>query len=149
MIHASAKLPVMDFSGATIVDAKNRLWSFVEQACDGLGISLQQNGGIHTDVNATSVRLVSASGCSFYLETNVVDETMAQKSPDSDKSLFGGGHVLKRGAHIMLELRRDEDGLYRWWGAPLLLDAEVMSVIPTDGRPFVLTQEYVADGLKS
>jgi hypothetical protein len=140
----------MDFSGDTIVDAKNRLWSFVEQACEGLGIALQQDGGIHTDLNATSVRLTAPAGGSFYLETNVVDEAVARtQSPDPEKNLFGGGHILKRGAHIMLELRQDDDHLYRWWGAPLLIDAEVMSVIPTDGRPFVLTQEYVADGLKS
>lgn len=140
-----------DFSGETILEAKNRLWAFVEQVCEGMRISLQQDGGIHVDANATSVRLTSDSGCSFYLETNVAGEQFAgTPSPlDAQSQLFGGGHILKRGAHITLELRREADKRYRWWGAPLLLDQEVMSVIPTDGRPFVLTAEYVMDGLKA
>lgn len=150
---AGATLPVMDsdFSGETIIEAKNRLWAFVEQVCDGMGIPLQQDGGIHVDTNATSVRLTSESGTSFYLETNVASEQFTgTPSPlDPQSQLFGGGHILKRGAHITLELRRESDQRYRWWGAPLLLDQDVMSVIPTDGRPFVLTAEYVVDGLQA
>ena len=140
-----------DFSGETILEAKNRLWTFVEQACEGMGISLQQDGGIHVDANATSVRLTSDSGSSFYLETNVAGEKFSgTPSPlDPASQLFGGGHILKRGAHITLELRQDTDKRYRWWGAPLLLDQDVISVIPTDGRPFILTAEYVVDGLQA
>ena len=141
----------MDFSGETILDARNRLWNFVEQVCDGMGISLQQEAAIHTDANATSMRLTSDSGSSFYLETTVAGEQFAgAPSPvDPQSQLFGGGHILKRGAHITLELRREADNRYRWWGAPLLVDQDVMSVIPTDGRPFVLTAEYVMDGLQA
>ena len=140
------------FSGATPLEAANRLSTFAKQVAYETGAVLQEDlGGIPELLHQYSARASGESGSSFYLEISFEEERFVrtQEQIYPRKRGFGGGRITKRGASITLELRRETDGRYRWYGVPTELTENVKRVIPTDGGPFVLTEDYVADGLRA
>ncbi|HVS89356.1 MAG TPA: hypothetical protein VHF01_14195 [Candidatus Acidoferrum sp.] len=141
----------MDFTGKTSMEAANRLWSFVKQAAEKSGTPLEFDvGGTPALIHELTARASGASGSSFYIQIGFEDEPFAetQRRMNPHKSAFGHGRITKRGASIMLELRRETDGIYRWYGVPVELTEQVKRVVPSIG-PFVLTEEYVADGFRA
>ena len=144
--------PFVDFNGATTTEAGNRLSSFAGRVADELGITLQRDaGGTPLVSQKLTMRATGVSGSSFYLEMYFFTEEFAPKRRRTNPAerVFGGGDLTKRGARIVLELRLETDGRYRWYGVPSELTENVKKVIPTDGRPFILTEDYVADGLRA
>lgn len=141
----------MDFNGTTTTEAGNRLSSFVRRVADELGITLQRDaGGTPSLSRERTMRASGVSRSTFYLEMEFFADNFVKTKRamnPTERRHFGSGRITKRGASISLELRLDADDLYRWYGVPTDLNENVKKVIPTDGRPFVLTQDYVADGL--
>jgi hypothetical protein len=141
----------MDFTGTTTAEAANRLLLFVENIAHEIGVSLEEGrGGIPALQNDRTVRARGASGATFYLQTAVEDDTFAvvQRRQNPAKVEFGSGRITKRGGSISLQLRRESDGAYRWYGVPGELTGNVKKIIPSLG-PFPLTEEFVADGLRA
>jgi len=141
----------MDFTGRTTTEAGNRLWSSVKKAAADSGTHLEHEvGGTPALTHEVTASASGPSGSSFYIEIVFEDETyVATKrsiNPQNDK--FGGGRITKRGAMVMLELRREQEGTYRWYGVPSELTQQVKKVVPSIG-PFPLTEEYVIDGFQA
>jgi hypothetical protein len=142
----------MDFTGRTPEEAASTLWQFVNNLAAELSVPLMLGNGTFPD--PLNDKEVSASGqglngkvffiqfsCSRNSQTNVTRQIRPLERE------FGAGHITTRGAAINMKLRLDTDARYRWYGDPVLLDENVKRVIPTDGSPFPLTEDYVADGL--
>lgn len=139
----------MDFKGKTAAEAATQLLLFVGNTARELGISLEEErGGIPALHNEVTLLARGASGDSFYLQATSVDDRLAaeQLRLNPTKEDFGSGSITKRGGNISLRLRRESDGTYRWYGVPVELTANVKKIIPSLG-PFLLTEEFVADGL--
>ncbi len=141
----------MDFNGTTTTEAGNWLSSFARGVADELGITLQHEAGDTPPLHKLTMRASGVSGSTFHLEMDTFAEDFAEirRAVNPTEHYFGGGRITKRGASISLELRLDKDNRYRWYGVPTDLTENVKKVIPTDGSPFVLTQDYVADGLRA
>src|SRR5258708_6550957 len=125
---------IMDFKGATTAEAANRLLLFVDKVAHEIGVSLEEErGGTPALHNDRTVRARDASGATFYLQTTVEDDAFAavQRRQNPAKVEFGSGSITKRGGNISLQLRRESDGSYRWYGVPGELTANVKKIIPS------------------
>ena len=132
---------IMDFKGKTTAEAANRFLSFVGKIAHEIGISLdEERGGIPALHNDFTGRTRGASGATFYLETAVEDDVFVavQRRQNPAKTEFGSGSMTKRGGNISLQLRRESDGAYRWYGVPGELTDSVKKIIPSLG-PLPLT----------
>src|SRR6202171_3703171 len=141
----------LDFTGNIPVGAANCLWRYLKKIAKNSDVLLEfEIGDRHTVGNELTAWAVGANGCSFRIEIGYLIEpfVVAQRKINPHQRTFGNGSITWREARILLELVHDSDGLYRWYGVPKELTKSVRSIVPSL-RPFVLTEEFVADGLRA
>jgi hypothetical protein len=142
-----------DFTGKTASEATDKLWRFVKKTASETGSTLSYDNGAITVPGIQSMQATGRgqSGEVFYIEVSCDEEGYAKIKHQANplEREFGAGSITKRDARIMLKLRLDNDGLYRWYGSPIELSKNVKAVIPSDGHRFPLTEEYVADGIRA
>jgi hypothetical protein len=143
----------MNFRGHTIAEAATNLSSFVERTAQRLGIPL-----MGCDLEEPPVAVLdrfcreadSASGGSFRIEFEVQPQQLADQIAQYPTTIDpGSGEITKRGGRVPIELRLDERQMYCWYCVPNEISAAVEKIVPTDGAPFQLSEDYVADGLRA
>jgi hypothetical protein len=136
----------MDFSGATPREAAERLFDFVRQLAEDKGMDFGYQAGGASFVRRCEMYARSISGTSFYLEMNIRGDSSLLAALALFRSGHGHGQMTSVGNSALLELQRDDEGIYRWHRLPANLNKSGTKLHRCRGALwFPLMSEYVAD----
>jgi hypothetical protein len=136
----------MDFSGATPREAAERLFDFVRQLAEDKGMDFGYQAGGASFARRCEMYARSISGTLFYLEMNIRGDSPLLAALALFRSRHGHGQMTGVGNSALLELRRDDEGMYRWHRLPAKLsDSGTKLRRCPDVLWFPLMSEYVAD----
>jgi hypothetical protein len=138
----------MDFSGATPREAAERLFDFVQHLADEKGMDFGYQASGASLERRCEVYACSISGASFYLEMNIRGDSPLLAALALFRSRHGHGQMAGAGNAALLELRSDDEGIYRWHRLPANLDKSGTKLRRCrDALWFPLMSEYVEEFL--